>query len=235
MSLTKVEHILRAYSAIRISGLTSKPTPEEITTGLDELEDMMSEFQTRNICSSYFFEDEPDPNTDSGIDTSYNNATQKCLAVRLAPYFGKEASPTLMRQATQALSNWSARTGKTNMIRPPSRQPRGSGNTFRFPVWIRFYRIEDGAPVSCDTLDLKVDEINFFSIDFNGYLLEGATITSFVLDIPPGIEVIDSSELDGVISLECKGLRVGHHPLTITITTSTGRVNPEKVSFNITP
>ena len=234
MSLTKVEHVLRAYGALRISGLTTTPNPKEIELGLNELEDMMSEFKTRNICSSYFFEDEPEPNTDSEIDPAYNNATQKCLAIRLSPYFGIEPLMTLQRQATQALSNWSARSGKVNMINPPSRQPRGSGNTFRFPVWIRFYRFEDGAPISCSTFELKVDEINFFSVDFNGYLLDGATITSFELDVSNGIEVITSTEADGLISLECKGIQAGNNPITITVTTSTGRINPEKVYFNIT-
>tara|TARA_R110002020_G_scaffold467655_1_gene691385 strand:+ start:18941 stop:19651 length:711 start_codon:yes stop_codon:yes gene_type:complete len=233
MSLTKVEHVLRAYSVIRISGLTSSPNPSEIELGLSELEDMMAEFKTRNICSSYFFEDEPDPNTNSEIDPVYNNATQKCLAVRLAPYFGKEALPSIQKQATQALSNWSARSGKTNMIKPSNRQPRGSGNTFRFPTWVRFYRFEDGAPISCDTFNLKIDEINFFSVDFNGYLLDGATILSFTLDVSSGIEVISSSESGGFVNLECKGLKAGYNPVTITIATSTGRVNPEKVNFNI--
>ena len=97
MSLTKVEHILAAYSSIRISGLTSKPSPGEIKTGLSELENMMNEFQSRNICSTYIFEDTPEPNTDSGIANEFNNATQKCLAVRLSPYFGKEAPQTIQK------------------------------------------------------------------------------------------------------------------------------------------
>ena len=34
MSLTKVEHVLRAYGALRISGLTTTPNPAEIELGL---------------------------------------------------------------------------------------------------------------------------------------------------------------------------------------------------------
>ena len=128
MSLTKVEQILGAYDELRISGLTSDPTPGEIKRALSKLEDMMSEFKSRNICSSYIFEDEPNANTDSGIDPAYNNATQMCLAVRIAPIFGKAAMDETRRQATQALSNWSARSGKVNMILPPNRQARGSSS-----------------------------------------------------------------------------------------------------------
>ncbi|HIB77426.1 MAG TPA: hypothetical protein EYO58_07375 [Flavobacteriales bacterium] len=148
MSLTKGEHVIRAYAALRISGLTVNASNEDVITGLAELEDMMNEFRSRNICSSYVFEDDVDPNTDSEIASEFNNATQKCLALRLAPYFGKEASVSLQKQANQGLSNWSARSGKTNMINPSNRQPRGSGNTFRFPNWVRFYRFENDAPIS---------------------------------------------------------------------------------------
>jgi len=233
MSLTKVEHILAAYSSIRISGLTSKPSPGEIETGLSELENMMNEFQSRNICSTYIFEDTPEPNTDSGIDPAYNNATQKCLAVRLSPYFGKEAPKTIQRQATQALSNWSARSGKTNMISPPNRQARGSGNNFRFPNWIRFYRTNEAAPISCSTFELKVDEIDFFTVDFSGYLLDGATIDSFTTKVDSGIELTSITQAIDVFNLECKGLTAGFNTITITITTSTGRVNPEVINFSI--
>ena len=234
MSLTKVEHVLGAYSAMRISGLTSAPSPGDITTGLSELENMMNEFQSRNICSAYVFEDVPTPNTDSGISPEFNNATQKCLAVRLSPYFGKEAPQTIQRQATQALSNWSARSGKTNMISPPNRQARGSGNNFRFPNWVRFYRTSEDAPISCDTFQLKVNEVDFFTVDFSGYLLDGATIVSFTTEVDNGIELVAIAQDVDKFNMECKGLTAGFNTITITITTSTGRINPEVINFSIT-
>lgn len=233
MSLTKGEHVIRAYAALRISGLTTAANPEEVNLGLSELEDMMNEFRSRNICSSYVFEDDVDPNTDSEINDEFNNATQKCLAIRLAPYFGKEVSQSLMRQATQAVSNWSARSGKINMIQPSNRQARGSGNTFRNLSFNRFYRKADEAPISCDTFKLKVDEVDFFQVDFSEYLLDGAVIDSFTTDATNGVQLVDIAQDGDKFDMECKGLTVGYNFITITITTSTGRVNPQKVNFNI--
>jgi len=234
MSLTKGEHVIRAYAALRISGLTVNASNEDVITGLAELEDMMNEFRSRNICSSYVFEDDVDPNTDSEIASEFNNATQKCLALRLAPYFGKEASVSLQKQANQGLSNWSARSGKTNMINPSNRQPRGSGNTFRFPNWVRFYRFENDAPISCDTFTLKVDEIDFFQVDFSEYLLDGATIVSFTTEATNGVELISIVQDVDKFDLECKGKVAGYSFITLTITTSTGRTNPQRINFNIT-
>lgn len=234
MSLTKVEQVLGAYSAMRISGLTSAPSPGEIEDGLSELENMMNEFQSRNICSTYIFEDVPDPNTDSGIEAAYNNATQKCLAVRLAPYFGKEAPQTIQRQATQALSNWSARSGKANMIIPPNRQARGSGNNFRFPNWVRFYRQGENAPISCSTFQLKVNAINFFDYSFATYLEEDETIVSFTTDVGSSLNLINITQNVDVFTMEVKGVTAGYDTITITITTSLGRAEPQLINFNIT-
>lgn len=234
MSLLNSEQILRAYAALRISGLTSEPLPEEMELGFNELIDMMAEFNSRNICTNYIFQDVPDINAESGIDTAYNNALQKCLAVRLAPFFGKEATTSLQRQASQGVSNWAARTAVVNQITPPRRQPKGSGNTFRFSNWTRFYRAGNPAPISCDTFNLKVNEIDFFSVDFSKYLLEGATIDSYTIENTNGIEIVTNTQDDNVINMEVKGVQAGYQTATITVTTSTGRVNPELINFNVT-
>ena len=234
MSKTKIEHVIEAYDYLRISGLTSEPTPDETNRALTRLEDMMNEFRSRNICSSYIFEDEPGPNTNSGIDSAYNNATATCLALRLAPSFGIVLNQDIRGLATSGLSNWSARSGKTNMINQPNRQPKGSGNTFRFTNWTRYYRQGDNAPILCSTFNLKVDEIDFFGIDFSGYLLEDATIISYTIKSTNGIDVLSDVQDVNFINLECKGVQAGYQTVTITVTTSTGRTTPETINFNIT-
>lgn len=234
MRKTKLQHITNAYKWLTISGITSNPSPNELVDGLEMLEDMMHELQSRNICSSYVFEDMPDPNTDSGIDSAFNTATATNLALRLANYFGKEALPTLQRQASQSMSNWSARTGKVNQITPPNRQPRGSGSTFRFPRWVRYYRFEDNAPIECDTFRLKVGQKDTYSVDFTNYLFEGATIDSYTVESDDRINVDAHNEVNGVINLECTGVKSGYSVVTITVTTSNGRINPQQVNFNIT-
>ena len=234
MSKTKVEHTLRAFRYLRISGLTTTPSPGEKADALETLEDMMHEFRSRNICSSYVFEDDIDPNTNSEVADEFNNALATCLALRLAPDFGITINTEIRAMATSGLSNWSARTGKTNMINPSNRQPRGSGNTYRFPNWIRFYRTGENAPISCSTFNLKVDAIDFFTVDFSGYLLDGSTITSFTTENTNGIQLINSVQDVDKINLECKGLIAGFNTVTITVTTSAGRVNPETINFNIT-
>ena len=181
-----------------------------------------------------FFETTPNFNTDSEVDDAFNEAIATCLAMRLAPSFGIQLNADIKLLARAGLSNWSARAGKTNQIQPSRRQPRGSGNNFRFSNWSRFYRGDDNAPISCSTFDLKFEETDFFGVDFTNYLLEGATIASYTVDSTNGVDVLNDVQDGNVINLECKGSASGYQTVTITVTTSTGRINPQVVNFNIT-
>lgn len=232
---TKIDLVNDGYFWLRISGLTADPTPEEVVKGVDVLETMMAEFESRNICTGYTFEVEPEPNTESGVDRAYYDAASKSLAVRLAVAFGKVVPVDLAKQSNAGVSNWASRTAKVKQISPPPRQPRGSGITFRFPRWLRYYRIDNGAPTSCDTLTLKVDGVDFFGIDFSNYLIGDNTITSYTItDIEGGVELLSDQQVDNQIQINAKGLYVGTASMTITVNTTSGRINPEKVYFNIT-
>jgi hypothetical protein len=233
MSKTKVELVNRAYKQLRISGLTTQPQPEEIQDALETLEDMMQEFKSRNICSSYVFEQAPLPNTDSRLEAQYNQAVETNLAVRLVDMYGLEIPRTLNTQAIQSLSNWSARSARVNPVNPPNTMPRGSGNTFRFSNWRRFNRTDNDAPISCDTFQIKLDEINNFPYSFVDYLNDGETITSWTTEVNNGLELLNIAETSGVFALNVKATGLGYQAIKLTITTSEGRVNPQILNFNV--
>jgi hypothetical protein len=232
---TKGYIVDEAFNLLAISGLTTVPTAGEVERALNRLEDMMYELQSRNICSSYVFEDFPDANTESGIHPAFTNAASTNVAARIASSYGRPLTGDIALQARQSMSNWSARTARVNPINPPSRQPRGSGNTFRWQNWYRYYRIEDNAPISCSTLEIKVDEINGFIIDFSLYLKENEVISSYTKEVTNGLELLADSNTDTTINLEqVKGVQGGYNTILLTITTDLGRVNPHVVNFNVT-
>ena len=234
MAKTKVELVNRAYKQLRISGLTTQPQPEEIQDALETLEDMMQEFKSRNICSSYVFEQAPLPNTDSRLEPQYNQAVETNLAVRLVDMYGLEIPRTLNTQAIQSLSNWSARSARVNPVNSPNTMPRGSGNTFRFSNWRRFTHQANNAPISCSTFQMKLLEINNFPYSFVDYLNDGETIVSWKTKVDNGLDLLNIAEADGVFALNVKALYEGYNGILLTITTSEGRVNPQALNFNVT-
>ena len=232
---TKIELVIRAYQAIRISSLTAQAIPEEIDMALDMMEDMMWEFESVNICTDYNFSGSKiDPNEPSGLQPYTVNAASMNLANRIANFFGKETPAGILKQAVGSLANWSSRTAKVNQINPSARQPRGSGSTLRFSNWQRYYGNLSDAPISCDTFTLKVFATDFFTVDFTPYLLEGATIVSFETLVSNGIDMLEIVQDGPIFTMKCKGLIVGYSIIELKVTTSTGRVDPQAINFNIT-
>ena len=68
---TKGDIINRAFSALRISGITADPSPEDLELALGKLENMAAELAGRNIHTNFAFEDDPDPNTPHNMERKF--------------------------------------------------------------------------------------------------------------------------------------------------------------------
>ncbi len=228
-----------AYSRLRISGLTVNANPEEIQLSLKRLEMMANEFYQRNICLDYNFEENPDPNSDHGIDAGYWDAVECVLAKRLMLDFGKGQAPDpmLITDAKAGMSLLYSGTAKVKQTQYPSRMPIGSGTTLRYPKWQRFYSPKSEAPISCETKILYIDEIQDYSETWANYIRDIETIDSYTIGVNTGIELISSSLSTPVISYSIKATgRNDNLPndllqMKITVTTSTGRVDTRIINF----
>jgi hypothetical protein len=236
MSKTKGEIVAAAFRKAGISGITSQPTGDELAGAVETLEDMMRELESKNACSTYAFEDEPCLSTESNLEQKWYHAVQSRLAVLLCSDFGIQPSPTLTAQARQAWTSMIGKMTKPRQIGQTRRMPRGSGNTFRSPTWVRYYHGETNAPINCDTINIKVDEVYPATIDFSGYLATGEVIQSFIIkDNSGGVTVTQSQlteDFEGV-ELVAVGKYAGAQSLVVEITTSLQRVYPEKIWFQV--
>ena len=231
---TKGDIVNNALRRIKISGLTSKPSAEELHEGLEELEGMMQEFKSRNICTSYAYEGTPEANTNSNLKPDFLTAIQSNLAVRLAMYYGKEVPVYLAGLARGSLSSMSAVTSKTNQILPPSRMPKGSGNTFRGQTWNRYYRCKPNAPIDCDTVELALKDTYDYTISWDNWLSDGASVTAYTIDVSAGLTLVSSQLQGNEVYFKVTGLTVGTQTVKIQITSSdAGRVDNRVVYFDV--
>ena len=234
--VSKVDIINKAYSALRISGLTKDPTPEDITLALEELESMAGEFRIRNMDAGYNFEDSPDVNSVSNIPRSYLNAYSALLAYRLAKDFGKDIPRPLELSANAGSSTLSTGEANVNQVGYPARQARGSGNTFRNYRWRRYYEISNAAPPDDTTNQLVVDDVDNYVEHFDSYLNDGEIISSFTIEEDTGLTINASSNTDTDVNYTVKadGAREGSLRVKIVVTTDTGLVTSRLVFFNVT-
>lgn len=232
--LTKEDVIIGAYSQMRISGLTSNPSPEDLDTALMRLENMAREFSSRKMDAGYNFEVEPEAQSFLGVDPMFMHAYETNLAIRLIPDFNKEVPQALYAQASQSLSNLSARTALVSQTPYPRRQARGSGNTLRYYRWDRFYRTSSPNPETQNKL--RVGDINSYFEDFAGYLRENEDIASFVITPDRNLEItassIDGTRINYTVSAPSNDATSAQW-VDIQITTTLGRVDKRRVFFDI--
>ncbi len=236
--ITKNDIVLSAYEELVISGITSKPSPEEVKLAVKRLDMMVLSWQNLGLCLSYIRSDgfnDVNPNQDSGLNDVNAHAVTLNLAKTLAPAFGKPLNPDTRAEARKAyLGLFSS---EMTYKETDTYLPTGSGHGFGYHYYNRFnYNVEQvNAPDDCETRDIKLGQVDYYPIDFTPYLNEvsGDEITSFTVEDGQGVEVLQSAQDGNSIILEAKGLTVGFAPIKIIVNTTSGRVNPETINFNV--
>lgn len=197
---TKVDIINGAYSELRISGLTSSPTPEDLELALGALENMAAEFEANSVGVGYAFEQNPDLNTPHNIERRYWSSFQLCLAARLLDSFGKQPSATLLARAQSAFAFLSTRSAPLKRTLRPSRHPVGSKN--RFAGGQRFYETMNEAPLSSYTNTMYIGDIDDFTEDFTAWLKDGETISSYTITANTGLTIVSDSNTDTAVAYQ---------------------------------
>ncbi len=238
--MLKVDRINDAYSRMRVSGLTVVPTPEDLETALQRMENMLAQFEARNICLGYNFEDEPDPNSVTNVERWAWDLIATNLAIRLIPDFNKAVPQALINEANQTLSFASGKTAKVRQVDYPRRQPVGSGNTLRYNRWARFYRPQGQTPLECASVTMAVDDVRDFVEHFDAYLDFGETLSSFTIEADAGLTIVSSSlsSPDVLYRIKAEGAdnsaSDSFQQVKIIATTDAGRIETRLVNFAIT-
>jgi len=237
---TKVDILNGAFSALRISGITVDPSASDLELALKKLENMAAELVGRNICTNYYFEDEPDPNTPHNMERKFWHSFEVMLAVRLMPDFGKGAKPdvVLIRQGSAGFSFLSSATARVNPVQYPSRMPKGSGAT-RCQRWRRFYEAQDQAPNSCLTKTMYIDDVRTFVEHFESILEDGEDISAYTIEANTGLTInLDSLATPDITYKvtadgNTDGTGIPYLNVKIVATTSDGRIETRIINFRI--
>lgn len=239
--ISKGDIALGALQELVISGITSEPSPDEVVSTIIALDNMVNSWKRKNICLSYIASasyNDVDPNQDSGLCDDEIFAVIFNLAKNRCASFGKPCPDRILDDAKDGLDNLYSVVLPEKESRPY--MPVGGGETYSYynslyhGFYNRYFPSDENAPDNCSTFDIKVGQTDFYSVDFNCYLLDGNTISSYTVEDGEGVKVNSHSESDGVVTLECQGIISGYSTVKITVTSSSGRVNPEIVNFNVT-
>ena len=126
---TKGDLVADCFSMLLRTGVTIQSSTGDNELALNRLEDIMAELESRNMATGYNFEDNPQPDSPSGLENWMNQAISLFLAKRVWSDFApEEVNPSLAVNASTAMSNLCARLAQVNAVNYAGRMPIGSGN-----------------------------------------------------------------------------------------------------------
>jgi len=241
MELLKSDLINNAFSELRISGYTVNPNPADNKLALRKLEALAHEYISRNIDVGYFFENDPDTSSPSGVLPQYENAFSICLAERLITDFGKGMSPDpiLMKSYSAATSFLSSSTAHINPTTPSSRMPIGSGNRRVHPIHYNYNRQTKLAPNSAETIDMWVGDINDYEENYQSVLKDVDDIESYTIEADSGLTIVSDSLDSPIIYYRIKAIgsasesNRAYQRVKIVATTNTDKVMTRYINFNV--
>jgi hypothetical protein len=234
----KIDIINGAYSQMRVSGLTVDPSAADLILSLRRLEGLANELYGRNVCTGYYFEEDPDINSPSGLDPKYWYAFECVLAQRLLSDFGKgmKPDPMLLKNASAGLSFLYSSTANPRQIQYPRRQSIGAGNALRRIN--KFYNPIPEAPNTCKTNRMIVGDIDNFVEHFESYLISPEEIASYTIEADTGLTIVSDSDTspDIFYQIQADGgtSSDGLLRVKIVMTTDTGRVTTRIINFELT-
>lgn len=228
---TKGDIINEAYSRARISGLTRNPTPSDIGLALKRLESMAALWEAMSVCTGYAFEDDPDPTTPHNVPRQYWNAYESNLAISLLSDFGKQPAQTLVMEAQGTFSAVSGATARVEQINEPNRMPVGSGNRLYRNRWSRYYPTTTQVDVDCDAR-LTVGDVDILTEHYDAWLRDGETVSTYTIaSSESGLTVGSDSLTTPDITYTVTAVTAGTYTVTITATSSLGRIQKRKKVF----
>lgn len=239
--MLKADVINRAYSKLRISGITSIPTSEDNELALDTLESLAHELEdVWNIRLGYNFEDDPDLNAPTNIPLKLKDPLSIVLADRLSLDFGKELTSSMAMKVSAAWSMLSASTAQVKMTQYPSRQPTGKGNERLGRRFRRFYYPQSEAPTSSDTIKMFIGDVNDYVEHFDSYLSDTEDISSYTIEATSALTIDTSANATPDITYTItatgtsSGTGYGLQQVQIQITTTEGRKETRIINFELT-
>jgi hypothetical protein len=225
MKISKGSLVNGTYSLMRISGLTTNPSPADIEAGLQVADDYSQELKEDGLDLGWQYPSEygeSNPDDNSGITPSMAGPFKKLLFIQLCSFFGKEPPMAVIKTAQDGMRTLEQMLVSVPDAQNPPTLPFGSGNEEDY----RDRTFYSEPPINNDALYVFEGDILNYSHDFSDWLVD-ATLTSVSWDTQGnGLSIGTDTFTNEIATAELTFNQVGGYFVTITATktNSTDRI-----------
>lgn len=215
MRITKVDIVNGTYALMRISGITTNPSPSEISMAIQVADDLAAQLEIKNIKLGWIQPSEygaSDPNDNSGLSAGLAGPFKKVLAIELLSYFGKQATDVLVIMSRDAMSTLEQYAVVVPKAQFDSTLPIGSGNEYDNSWGSVFYN----TPLDSSAEVYIKGEVVTYNIDLSSFVIDEG-LSSVVWDNSnDGIVIGNESYTDSIASAEIYFNVAGEYFICVT-------------------
>jgi hypothetical protein len=228
--ISKVSIVNGTLKLMRISGLTTQGTPDEIKDGLQVLDDYMAELST-TLDTGYIQPlnyGESDPNDDSGLTPEMAGPVKKSLLAEFCSYFGKEVPMAVARTSADGMRALEQLLVHVAPSQNPATLPIGSGNEWQTETR-KFYP----EPISDDNPEYYYAGDSFkLKIDWSAWL-DGETLSTVVYSAKGSVSLSNESVVVNNSEVTVAFTGAGQSEVCATATNSSGLAKVQKYIYAV--
>jgi hypothetical protein len=225
--MTKGELIAGAYTFLKVSGITTQPTGDELALAVQVADDYFAQLSI-SMDTGYYHPSVYGESTgadDSGLRSEYAGAAKKLLAVELyTTFYDADIPIALQRIASQGMNALQHAIVSMPPTQLPSTLPQGSGNDY-----LEYDNIFFSGATPSDTIVYNKGDVINKTYDWN-YWLNGANLFSVTYG-RDGLSLSNEAFDDGVSSVDISFISTGLHTLCMKATSDNGMVKTVRFNF----
>lgn len=215
--VTKGDIANGAFQFARISGLTRKPTPDDMALFLIVQDDKAAEMLASGLDVNWQYPAEygtSDPADNSGLSIQLAGAMKKIMAIEIAPLYGKEISQAMVKVHNDGVRALERILVSVKPAQLSSIIPIGSGNEHSF----RSHKFYPEPPDNHEAIyAIKGDVLTYEETGFGDWLVD-AQLNTVIWEPDVGITVADIVIDERTTRALLTFVKIGGHSVKITAT-----------------
>jgi hypothetical protein len=229
--ISKINVVNGTLKLMRISGLTTQGTPDEIKDGLQVLDDYMAELST-TLETGYIQPasyGESDPNDDSGLTLEMAGPIKKALLLEFCSYFGKDVPMAIAKTSADGMRALEQLLVNVAPSQHPATLPIGSGNEWPYSSGRKFYP----EPISDDNPEYYYAGDSFkLKVDWSAWL-DGETLSTVVYSTKGSVLLSNESVVVNNSEVTVAFTGSGQSEVCATATNSSGLTKVQKYVYAV--
>ena len=229
--MTKGELISGAYAFLKVAGVTTQPTGDELALAIQVCDDLFAQVGV-TLDTGYYQPDQYGSSTsgdESGLIAEFAGPAKKILALELyTTFYDADVPPALQRIAAQGMNALEHHIVQMPPTQLPATLPQGSGNDY-----LEYDSTFFSGNLPPGTLKFNQGDTTALEFDWSTWTLGEDYVASVGYKVSSGIDYVDQGTEDDISSVKLTFVGTGLKTVCATAKSADGGVKTMSVKYYV--